>query len=221
MKKQVVIDLDGTLFDIHSEVDKIVQAGGYPNYGISRVLTYDFNKSLDISAPDAWSVVSSAEEGTDYFLNAPRAVIFDVLGQPDVFKKAKVFGGDDTVKALIQLMNTGKVDVIFHSLSFSEAISKEKEKRLWSLFGASEEHWVYSPVVGSESKCPIPADFVIEDNIRAAENYSLMKTCTFCCLRRPYNNPENDLTLKYSSKLDSVVFFNTVAESINYIKERV
>lgn len=222
MKKQVVIDLDGTLFDIHREVDKVVQAKGYPNYGINRVLTYDFNKSLDISAPNAWDVVSSAEEGVgEYFLNAPRAVIFDALSDVGIFERAEVFGGDATIKALKRLMNTEKVFVTFYSISFTEEIAEVKRKRLWKLFGDCEEHWEYKAQLGGDLKSAICADFVVEDNVRAAESYSFLKTCKFCCVRRPYNNPENDLTLKHSSKLDSVSFFDSVEDTLNYIAERV
>ena len=72
-KKSIMFDLDGVLVDLHSSLERIV-VETYPKFSCERILTYDFNKSLDFSkVSDLFldSDVFPSMRDTFFGLNAP------------------------------------------------------------------------------------------------------------------------------------------------------
>lgn len=177
--KRVVVDVDGVLLDIHSALEKQLQAQGY-DFSMSRVLTYDFNKSLPQDKVPDWLI--NSDKGYEFFLNVPRSKIFEELGNVELFKTADFY--EDAIQEIKDMVLSHNAQVIISTQSFTEEIANVKKERLLDrLAGYPIE---YKDFIGDSKGIIEEADYVIEDCISNIDMYD----CHKVLVSKPYNQPE-------------------------------
>lgn len=167
-QKQIVIDVDGVLLDIHKEMEHIMQKKGYTNFYMQNVRTYDLNKSCP-----------------EYELGAPRDLIMEEFHKTPVFDNAK--WDMDAIRMINNLADTGLCHIIIYSASFTENIKRCKEKMLITMLHKNN---IELKLVGAEKQPILTADAVIEDCIDNLYPYPATTQCYL--INKPYNRLETN-----------------------------
>lgn len=200
---KVVIDVDGVLLDVHTELEKRLRNLGY-DFGMDRVLTYDFNKSLSQDRVPLW--LMETDNGYDFYLNVPRSVIFEELANVELFKKADFF--EDAIEKVKELSKLPNVQVVIATQSFTEDIAIIKRERLIEkLKGVSIE---YIDFIGSNKGIVEGADYVIEDCIDNLDMYS----CSKVLVSKPYNQRENNTSV---NKFEDIHTEQSSVDAVHYV----
>lgn len=202
--KTVLIDVDGVLLDIHSELARRLRALGF-NFEMRRVLTYDFNKSLPQELYPAWLTDTSNGVG-DYCLNAPRNIIFDILGDTKLFEESKFY--PKAISSVKELCRKG-FDVCIYTQSFTDEIAFVKQIRLQMVL--NDVNYRFVSVVGNNKPAiGHSVSYVIED---CPNNLFYYSGAELYLLRKPYNS------LKYNPDLaQAYCNFNRVSSAQEAIK---
>lgn len=184
-KKSIMFDLDGVLVDLHSSLERIV-VETYPKFSCERILTYDFNKSLDFSkVSDLFldSDVFPSMRDTFFGLNAPVDYIKSELSNLRVFKEALYFDG---VVELLQSLSEF-YNIVFHSYAYTCDIAQYKTDMIYRDFGGKFNFSVVTSV-GIKKPALYGMDYVIEDNLFDLEEYLGCPNVNLCIIDRPYNS---------------------------------
>ena len=118
---KVLVDIDGVIIDLHSELEKKVREK-YTDFSMKDVVTYNFNKTRGKS------------------LDTERSYILKLLNEPSVFANAQPYLAG--VVALKKLMDFPNVQVTIASLAGSYSrntleIAGIKMRQMKELFGNS------------------------------------------------------------------------------------
>lgn len=181
--KTIVIDVDGVLHDIHAVMEKILHEQGYCDFSMSRVLTYDFNKSL---TPEQvpFSLRNTDNGEYPYWLNAPREVIYKMFSEPRIFEES-VFP-DDMLDALKLLCRQDSVNVVIATQSYVPEIAQIKRRRINELLKGYS--YKYIDFIGNSKDVVNNADCVIEDCIANLDKYDEYgQSVVKILIDRPYN----------------------------------
>lgn len=183
--KNVVFDLDGTLVDLHSPFASRVKCG-YPLFDMNRVLTYDFNKSLDFTKVDESFL--KTEKFSDmrdiYFgLNAPRSLMFTYLSDLSLFEEAQYYDG--VIEGLVELSKV--CNIIFHSLALTKEIAHYKSEMIYRDFGQLFDFTVVT-TIGRTKPALIGMDYVVDDNIFDLADYIGNSNVELLLIDKPYNS---------------------------------
>ena len=206
MKKSIVFDLDGTLVDTHKALESLVKDEN-PNFSVERILTYDFNKSLDFSKAPQWFLDTMEYEKLghrNYGLNVERKVLINLLSDLRLFRKAELFDSvHDTLPSIAEYY-----EIIFHSFAYTREIANYKSVIIDSYFKNKFDYTMITSI-GIKKPCILNADFVVEDNLFDLEGYIGSGT-KLLLIDRPYNQElynqdlssvfENSLRLKNIEK---------------------
>lgn len=226
MVKKIVIDLDGVVFDTQLVLQYRLNKKGYSDFSLSRILCYDFNKSL---TPEGQTLL---QEGNDsrypYFCNAPREEIFSILADPSIYDEALTTGAVEwqpTLRAsllLSKLMAHPCFDIVFQSVCSSRELAEAKNKALKSLF--RNRNYTFEPVFEDVKPQIEEASYIIEDNIRVAKTCSVDEQMSdgkplLLLIRKPWNNPVYDSTIKDTDNVYNVSVAS-LYEALKYIYER-
>jgi hypothetical protein len=110
----IKIDLDGVLFDIHDYIEKEVRKI-YPKYSQSKILTYDFNKSLKDKLSsggkdslEIWKIICEND------ITKETPLIKEMLGNVETFEKCRL--DEKMVQMIKELLTMKDIKVIFHSI---------------------------------------------------------------------------------------------------------
>lgn len=217
MKKRIVIDLDGVVFPTQELLCTMVrETTPSSKFSLDRILTYNFNKSLDMSlVPEE---VLKRDEYTfddiEYGLGIPRKDVFALLTSPELFKRLTPY--EEVHDALLNFTNAvgDGFEVVFYSLAWSTEILKLKEESIQRYFGDIPNLY-YSLIVSSDrvTKPFMSCDYLIEDNPSAVSNVD-----TKCFLvDKPYNNEGYSLA-GMNLKFNDVTRVSSLAEALNLIK---
>ena len=174
----IVIDVDGVLLDIHSELECQLRQRGF-EFSMNRVLTYDFNKSLPTELAPQWLV--DTDTGFDNWCNAPRQEIFSLFADTALFMNAPFCLS--AIEQIRRMCYSGLYHIIIHTKSFTEPVADVKEKRLRSLLPFCNLEIRHT--IGSKNdKVAIAcADYVLEDCIANLTPYA----CRGYLIDQPYN----------------------------------
>lgn len=199
-KKSILFDLDGVLVDLHSELENRLHKMGYTEFSMMRVLTYDFNKSLE-AAPEF--LKESNIPNYEYYINAPRNVIFDLLGDITLFENAKLH--NNIVEDLIELSK--HYDIGFHSFALNTTIANQKANLINSCFsGLFKYNLILS--TGVKKSAILGYDYIVEDNIFDLTDYAKFTTSELFIIDKPYNqekfNKSNDAVFNKAKRVCSV-----------------
>ena len=149
---KVLVDIDGVIIDLHSELEKRVRER-YTDFSMKDVVTYNFNKTRGKS------------------LDTERSYIFKLLNEPSVFANAQPYLAG--VEALKKLMDFPNVQVTIASLAGSYSrntleIAGIKMRQMKELFGNSN----YSlDIIIGDTKSIYKVDYVIDDSMEYLEKY--------------------------------------------------
>lgn len=182
MKKMVVIDLDGTLFDICSVIAERL------DFKVKDIKTYDFNKSLDKGCVGCEGIVS---------LDDKRAEIFSLLESADIFVEAPQVS--DFVGSLKRLLSDETVEVVFNSCvstKNSASIVQAKVDRLNELF--SDYSYKVEITIGYTKPVFSDAYVVIDDSLDYLKGY-IGSSVIPCLVDQPYNQ------LQYNKEYEDVI----------------
>lgn len=160
MKKPIVaIDVDGCILDIYTPLTKLLHMRGYVEFSMNRVLTYDFNKSLEQSKVPDW--LSKSSISGDFYLNAYRNDIFGALSSDETFMFAKLY--PNCAEMLKKLSSVASI--VLNTMSLTESIKEIKRHKL-DFSGI-----LLNSFVGAKPALD-HADFVIDDSIFELDKYS-------------------------------------------------
>lgn len=193
MKDAIVFDLDGVIYDINKLVAERVKES-YPNFSMNRVLTYDFNKSLE-NIPE-WlssSAVDTEEYDNRCCLNAPRNVIFSHYSDSNLFLDCPIM--PDAVDVIREL---GKdFVIIFNSYAVNDAVKIAKLERICADFNSCKDLSIAVGISSGEPKKSIfGAKYVIDDSIEELKKYENSNT-NLILKNHSYNTDKyNKKTLK-------------------------
>lgn len=170
MKRNIIIDLDGTFIDTHKAIQKYVNLS-YPDFNMENVHTYDFNKSLkDLPELnnyfDKETIKDILNNNFDTSLKAPRSFILKSLSDESIFKESKPF--DKAVENVRELMNNERFYTVFNSTAYSSKIASVKYQQLIELY--PEEKYTISVSIG-EKPLYYNSPIVIEDSLDELKRY--------------------------------------------------
>lgn len=214
-KITIEIDLDGVFFDFHSVFEKEIQRK-YPEFTLSNLLTYDFNKSLKCASKDVLveefggDVARSILIGNSDLLGAPRKEVIKALSNYRLFEDAKPYGGAvESVKALIK---TGLFDIVFNSYAGrdcpeSEQISRVKHSRMQEIFKDLPINLIAT--IGDGKPVLSNSAIVIEDNISHLRKYP--KAGRYL-INQPFNQTR---FLPKGENLDGIFRVGSLEDAIN------
>ena len=159
IKKPVVaIDVDGCILDIYTPLTKLLHMRGFVEFSMDRVLTYDFNKSLEQNEVPEWLEKSSISG--DFYLNAYRNDIFGLLSSDETFMFADFYA--NCVEMLKKLSNVATV--VLNTVSFTNSIKEIKRHKL------DFDNIQVCSFVGTKFAVD-NADYVIDDSISELDKY--------------------------------------------------
>lgn len=165
---KVLVDIDGVLIDLHSELEKKVREK-YTDFSMKDVVTYNFNKTRGKS------------------LDTERSYILKLLNEPSVFANAQPYLAG--VEALKKLMDFPNVQVTIASLAGSYSrntleIAGIKMRQMKELFGSSN----YSlDIIIGDTKSIYKVDYVIDDSMEYLEKYLSNSNTKGYLVNKSYN----------------------------------
>ncbi len=194
IKPNIIIDMDGVLNNLNATMCKALNFSDYLSQGttnirtnnnisVSRILTYNYNKDLDSSlVPE--DIALSFKSG-EYYLNAYRSDILKLFEDKRVFIKAGLLFKDEVKKLLLELSSSA--NIIIHTLSFTDEISKYKQKLLTNAFGDVPNIKILTLSGGDKDSLDCDVDFVIEDCLGNLVKYSSDSNCKLILINTTYN----------------------------------
>lgn len=211
MKKTIVFDLDGVLVDCHSALEEMVH-DKYPEFSVKRILTYDFNKSLDMLKAPYWFLTSREYTpiGKEFYgLNADRSELLNLLSDLRLFENADFFNGVTNMLPLL----AKHYNIVFHSFAYTREIANYKSEMIDFHF---KDKFAYTMItsIGTKKPCILNADFVVEDNLFDLEGY-IGSDAKLLLVDRPYNQELFNPSL--SSVFENSVRFKNITEVFKYL----
>lgn len=184
-KPVVMLDLDGTIIDLHKPFVERVHKMGFNDFSMDRVLTYDFNKTLPESLAPAWLKESAKASVGSYYLNADRAMLFNEFDDVTLFEDADFFDG--VVDAVVELSKYAKV--VFHSFAFKPSIAQQKIDVINKTFTDVIPYGIITSVTDSKPIL-LNFDYVVEDNAHDLVGYNNFTQSKLVLIDKPYNSEE-------------------------------
>ena len=212
MKRNIIIDLDGTFIDTHKRIQKHVNLL-YPDFSMENVHTYDFNKSLkDLPKLndyfDEGIIKDILNNNFDTSLKAPRSFILKSLSDESIFKESKPF--DKAVENVKKLMNNERFHIVFNSTAYSSKIASVKYQQLIELY--PDEKYTISVSIG-EKPLYYNSPIVIEDSLDELDRYLKANIKgDYYLIDKPYN--QEIFNPKYSKLFENIKRVKDINEAI-------
>lgn len=199
----IVFDMDGVLLDLHTSLEKKLKIE-YPNFTMNNVLTYDFNKSLDLSLFPFDNGLRKNNLG----LYASYDEIIKCLNNPDIYKEALVY---KNVCLLLETLSKKGHTIYITTKTMDFNVAKYKTEQLNQLFGGLKNVSIIV-TLGKNKSIIADADIVIEDNPFELERYLSLNVNRYL-INKSYNQVQYNRNLE--DVFDNSTRVNTTFDAIN------
>lgn len=216
MKKQIVVDLDGVVFNTHTTLEDIVKQR-YPNFRMSKVYTWAFDKDLTELPKEVLKKYLSKgdfdklSKGYQYLLQADRDYIFEVLSDVKLYKKQPFNKKSDRLKKLMIMKD---IEVVFSTAIIPSSKANEiawvKKLRLQDKYAGYD--YKLDIHIGNTKPVYKNAIAVIDDHLGNLKPYEIMGS-KLLLIDAPFNRFE--LNPQYGLK-DRVIRVKDIGEAVKY-----
>ena len=207
--KTIIFDIDGVLLNFHKAFEEYIQRT-YPKFSMSKVYTYDFNKSMTEETISRLELPNFCfKPQNNYGLSAKRDYLLESLNEVEIYEKSEPF---DSIITILKKLSENGANIILHSYTRSNEVAAYKKKQLNEMFKEIPNIKIIVSV--GETKPILKGDIVIEDCIDNLLDYIGTNT-KLCLIDMPYNQTLANLEKCMLLSKEGVIRCDNIAQALN------